>query len=175
VAQIDGVVHMVAAAPSGPPRVAVVGDRAVGHLLPADAAAAAADPIPPIVLPVVGETTAVAWSPDGALVACGTRAGAVQLFDAATGLSRGALAPHERRINGLAFAPDGRILVSADQDNLRISDAATLTTFDELRHGMLLECMCLTEDGARLVIAGLAAGPMTDGGARLAVMELTAP
>ncbi len=174
-ATIEGVVHMIAAAPVGPPRVAAVGARAMIHPLPHDAAPALANHSPPIVLPVVGETTSVAWSPDSTLVACGTRAGAIQVFDAATGSPRGALAPHERIINGLAFAPDGRILVSADQDSVRITDTATLTTFDELRHGMLLECMCLTEDGSRLVIAGLAAGPVTDGGARLAVMELPSP
>jgi len=175
VATVEGIVHMIAPAPVGPPRVAVVGDHAVVHSLACNAAAAPADRSPPLELPIVGETTAVAWSPDAALIACGTRAGTVHLFDGATGAPRGALAPHERRINGLAFAPDGRILVSADQDTVRITDATTLTTFDVLRHGVHLECMSLTDDGGRLVIAGRAPGPTPNGEARLAVMELADP
>jgi WD40 repeat protein/tRNA A-37 threonylcarbamoyl transferase component Bud32 len=173
VASTEGVVHVIAAAPAGPPRVALAGARTTIHSLPSGIVPAKRRP--PIELPVAGEGVAVAWSPDGSLVACGTRAGAVQLFDAATGAPRGALAPHERRIEGLAFAPDGRILVSADQDSVRISDVATLTTFDELRHGIRLDALCLAKDGDWLVLAGQASGSEADGRARLAVMELPPP
>jgi WD40 repeat protein len=171
IATIKGVVHGLAAAPAGPPRVALVGDRALIHPLPESAAAPLALGTP-VVLPVQIETVSVAWSPDAAVLACGTRTGAVQFFDAATGRLLGGLSPHERPIVGLAFAPDGRIVISADRHAVRISDAATLTSLDELRPGIDVRCVGLTADAARLVLAGQASEPGPAGGARLAVVDL---
>jgi WD40 repeat protein len=145
---VEGVVHVLAAAPAGPPRVALVGDRALIHPVTESAAAPLALG-PPVVLPVPIETTAVAWSPDAAVLACGTRTGAVQFFDAATGTLLGGLSPHERPIVGLAFSPDGRIVLSADLHAVRISDAATLTSLDELQSGIDVRCIGLTADAAR--------------------------
>jgi hypothetical protein len=169
-ATVAGVVHCLVAAPAGPPRVALIGDRAVIHTLPESPAV----PVPaaPLVLPVSIETTAVAWSPDAAVLACGTRTGAVQFFDAATGRPLGELSPHERMVIGLAFSPDGRILVSADRHAVRVSEAATLTTLDELRPGMDLSGICLVSDARRLVLAGQAGEPGPAGGARLGVVDL---
>jgi dipeptidyl aminopeptidase/acylaminoacyl peptidase len=170
-AMVDGVVHRLAAAPVGPPRVALIGDRAVIHTLP-ESPAGPVPTAPPLVLPVSIETTAVAWSPDAAVLACGTRTGAVQFFDAATGRPLGELAPHERMVIGLAFSPDGRVLVSADRHAVRVSEAATLTTLDELRPGMDLSGILLVSDSRRLVLAGQAGEPGPKGGARLGVVDL---
>jgi WD40 repeat protein len=183
---IPGTVHSLMAAPAGPPRVAAIGDRAVIHALPGSSADRAAGGAP-LVLPITGETTAVTWSPDATTIACGTRTGAVHLCDAATGATRGVLAPHERMIEALAFAPDGRILLAADRDHVRLSDTATLTTFDELRPGIQVRGMCLTADAARLVLGGQASSAespvvaqpgrtaLTGDTARIAVLELRAP
>jgi len=103
IATTDDVVHALVVAPAGPPRVAAYGDRAVIEPLPSsrsDRLAAGK----PLVLPIAIETTAVAWSPDAAVVACGTRTGAIELFDAATGASLGALSPHERMIERILFS-----------------------------------------------------------------------
>jgi WD40 repeat protein len=180
---LAGTVHAIEAAPAGPPRVASIGDRAVIHPLPASSADRS-NLAAPLVLSVGGETTAVAWSPDATTIACGTRTGAVHLFDATSGASQGVLAVHERMIEALAFAPDGRILFAADRDHVRLSDTATLTTFDELRPGIEIRGMCLTADTERLVLGGAASAsaalpqaavPRTGEKARLAVMELRAP
>jgi WD40 repeat protein/tRNA A-37 threonylcarbamoyl transferase component Bud32 len=183
---IAGTVHALMAAPAGPPRVAAIGDVAVIHGLPlsfTDRATGTA----PLVLPITGETTAVAWSPDAGVIACGTRTGAVHLCDATTGAARGVLAPHERMIEALAFAPDGRILFAADRDHVQVSDTATLTTFDELRTGIQVRGMCLTADAQRLVLGGQASAAespavappggtaLTGDTARIAVLELRAP
>jgi eukaryotic-like serine/threonine-protein kinase len=168
IGSLGGVVHRLALAPAGTPRVAAFGDEvAIWPLLRSGADPAALGQ--PLVLPVSIETTAVAWSPDATVIACGTRTGEVRLFDAATGAPLGALAPHERKIERILFSPDGRIVVTADRDCVRISDASTLTSFDELRPGIEVAGLCLTADGARLVLAG--------GGdsARLFVMELPSP
>jgi len=173
ISTVDGVVHLVAAAPAGSPRVATIGDRAVIHPLPcspSDRSSLA----PPLVLPIAIETTAVAWSPDATVIACGTRTGMVQLFDTTTGASLGSFAPQERMIEALAFSPDGRILFAADSDCVRVADATTLTTFDELRPGGRICGLGLTTAGTRLVIAGRLQRP--DGGvAALAVVELPSP
>jgi WD40 repeat protein/tRNA A-37 threonylcarbamoyl transferase component Bud32 len=170
---VDGVVHLVAAAPAGPPRVATIGDRAVIHPLPcspSDRSSLGS----PLVLPIAIETTAVAWSPDATVIACGTRTGVVQLFDTSTGASLGSLAPHERMIESLAFSPDGRILFAADHDCVRVADVATLTTFDELRPGGRIRAIGLTTAGTGLVIAGRV--PRSEGAdAALVVVELASP
>jgi len=171
---LEGVVRGLAVAPAGPPRVAAFGDQlAIWPVLRSGGDRAALGQ--PLVLPVSIETTAVAWSPDARIVACGTRTGEVRLFAAATGSPLGTLAPHERKIERILFSPDGRIVVTADRDCVRISDAATLTSFDELRPGIEVAGLCLTADGARLVLAGHAAAAGGEGPARLFVMELPSP
>jgi WD40 repeat protein len=170
---VDGVVHLLAAAPAGPPRVATIGDRAVIHTLPGSLENRSRL-APPLVLPIAIETTAVAWSPDATVIACGTRTGIVQLFDTASGSLLGSLAPHERMIEALAFSPDGRILFAADHDCVRVADVATLTTFDELRPGGRIRAIGLKTDGSGLVIAGRV--PRSEGAdAALVVVELASP
>ena len=128
-----------------------------------------------IVLPVGAETTAAGWSPDGRSIACGTNSGRVLLFDAGSGAARGQLAPQERLIAGVAYAADGRILVTADPDCVRICDAATLSTLDEFRPGWKIQGLRLTADGSRIVLAGRTGAEPGTGEARLAVVEMDAP
>ncbi|RKG75153.1 aspartyl protease family protein [Corallococcus terminator] len=59
----------------------------------------------------------VTFSPDGALVATVSRSGAVQLFDAATGEQKGALATEEPLVS-VAFHPDGRWLAVGSAQGL---------------------------------------------------------
>ena len=129
----------------------------------------------PIQLPIGEESSAVAWSPDGALLACGTRTGRTLLFDTATGAPRGGLVPHQRQIVSAAFSADGRILVTADNDCVRVSDVGTLTTLDEIRPGWHIRVARLTADGRRLVLGGRAVNANGTDPARLAVMELAPP
>jgi WD40 repeat protein len=69
----------------------------------------------------------VAISPDGTVIASGSRNNMIILWDAATG--QPALAPlsgHTGSINSLAFSPDGRTLVSGSADGtLRLWNTAT--------------------------------------------------
>jgi WD40 repeat protein len=55
---------------------------------------------------------ALAFSPDGALLAGAGRDGRVSLWDAATGRLVRLLDRHEAEVNCLAFSPDGRLLVT---------------------------------------------------------------
>lgn len=169
---LEDPVHELTVAPAGPPRVAAAGKHtAILPLASGPGQTAAA----PLVFPIGEESSAVAWSPDGSLLACGTRTGRTLLFDTATGAPRGALVPHQRQIVFVAFSADGRTLVTADNDCVRISDVGTLTTLDEIRPGWHVRAARLAADGSRLVLGGRAINADGTDSARLAVMELAPP
>jgi hypothetical protein len=79
--------------------------------------------------------------------------GLVMVFNA-TGAAVGTLAAHERDLIGAAFLADGRTLVTADNENVRVSDAATLTTLDEIRPGWRIFDLTVMEDGSGVAIVG---------------------
>ena len=59
-----------------------------------------------------GDVTALAYSPDGALLATASWDKTVKLWDATTGEQRATLSGHSQPVSCLAFSPDGKILVS---------------------------------------------------------------
>jgi len=161
--------HRVEIAPQAPPRVAIAAHPGRIRRLDVD------NPSEPreVLLEDVGDpVSAIAWAPDGQRLTCGFRNGPLHVFDARTGLRAGTLAPHERKVVDVAYSPDGRAVLSADAECVRISDATTLTTLDELRPGWNIESMCLADGGRFVVIAGYAMQPSPEGGARLAVLDL---
>jgi WD40 repeat protein len=161
--------HRVEIAPQAPPRVAIAAHP--GRIRRLDAE----DPLEPreVLLEEVGDpVSAIAWAPDGRHLTCGFRNGPLHVFDARTGRRSGTLAPHERRVVDVAYSPDGRAVLSADAECVRISDTTTLTTLDELRPGWQIESMCLAGGGRFVVIAGHALQPSFDGKGQLAVLDL---
>lgn len=174
IGSFEGSVHNIVVAPTGPPRVAGFGRHVMIHPLPISDSSSVRS-LKSVVLPIDREITAAAWSPDGRMIVCGARSGELYVHDATTATSLGRLTPHERMVDHVVFSPDGRILISADRDMVRISDAETLTTFDELRPEIEIQDICLVANGARLVLAGTSATPQAPQSAQLLVVNLGPP
>lgn len=63
---------------------------------------------------------AIAWSPDGALIAAGTRNGVICLFDATRGAFLGEIAAHGAEVTALCFTPDGRLISASDDGSIGV-------------------------------------------------------
>ena len=163
----------VAAAPNKPSRFAVCGVGGRVFTLATDGRPVGT----PVTLALPASTVSVVrWSPDSRLIACGMREGEVHLCDAASGALIGSLVPQERAIEAIAFTADGRILLTADHDRLRISDTATLRTIDEIVPGWKIGALFVSADGERVFLGGVTHRDHPPGAlSRLVTFELDVP
>ncbi|KAI9056724.1 hypothetical protein FKP32DRAFT_1748584, partial [Trametes sanguinea] len=66
------------------------------------------------------------FSPDGSLLACGTRDGSIELRNVQTGAEVHAIAGHEFSVMSLSFSPDGKAILSGEiKGSVRLWDVAT--------------------------------------------------
>jgi WD40 repeat protein len=104
-----------------------------------------------------GPVTAVAFSPDGTLLATASADGSARLFDPATGAELARLG-HDGPVTAVAFSPDGTLLATASADGAARLFGAEVT---RLSHDDAVVRVLFSPDGTRLATAS------ADGSARL--------
>jgi WD40 repeat protein len=123
-------------------------------------------------LALPAEATALAFSPDGKLLATG-HATAIRLWDLATGKELGALRGHACYVHALTFTPDGKALVSGAGNDYPVKDRVNgeikLWDLTTRRARVLLESrevngkidgLAVSRDGRRLASAGWGSAPV---------------
>ena len=95
---------------------------------------------------------AVAWSPDGRLLASAGKERTILVWRAEDGRLAHFLTGHQESINAVAWSPDGRMLASGSDDNtIRIWEVATETAVLTLgRHWGNVLTVAWSPDGQRL-------------------------
>jgi len=94
---------------------------------------------------------AVAWSPDGASVATGSRDGTARLWDASTGTVSHVLTGHDGMVDGIAWSPNGTRIATAGRDaTVRIWDASTGGPITALECSDFVRAVAWSPDGRAL-------------------------
>ncbi|KAI9763764.1 MAG: hypothetical protein M1839_006312, partial [Geoglossum umbratile] len=93
--------------------------------------------------------SAVAFSPDGQLVASASHDSTVRLWETATGSCRSTLEGHSERVSAVAFSPDGQLVASASYDStVRLWETATGSCRSTLEgHSESISAVAFSPDG----------------------------
>ena len=99
------------------------------------------------------QVSAVALSPDGAVVAASLRGGAVDLWDRASGRQLQALASGDAGVQGLAFSPDSKMLLTGGGNNAarlwNVPDGQLVRTITG--HTAPIQGVAFSPDGTRIL------------------------
>jgi WD40 repeat protein len=100
-----------------------------------------------------GYVDSVAFSPDGKLLASGSRDNTIKLWDVATGRELKMLTGHAGWVKAVAFSPDGQRLVSGGKDNaVKLWDVASGRALKTLSiHSATVNLVAFLADGGRIV------------------------
>lgn len=100
--------------------------------------------------------TALAFSPDGKLLATGSRDKSVKLWNLESGAAVATIGDAKQHPAALAFSPDGKLLAIGDAElELRLVDVATGKVLRSWLHPDQLSELVFDADGGRLAVIGL--------------------
>jgi WD40 repeat protein len=99
-----------------------------------------------------GEVRCVAFSPDGKLVAAGTRYGPVKIIDVESAKVVETLEGHTAEVWAVAFSPDGKTLGTGNGDwnrpgTILLWDTTTWKKKGSLKHSNEVLCLSFSADG----------------------------
>ena len=96
----------------------------------------------------------LAFSPDGKVLASGSKSQTIKLWDAATGQEQATLQGHMKPVFSLAFSPDGKLLASGSGDKtIKIWNTATRKKQITLNALGSVESMMFSPDGKTLAFS----------------------
>ncbi|MEI8367024.1 MAG: protein kinase [Planctomycetia bacterium] len=133
----------------------------------------------------LGNKLHLAWSPNGKRLAVGSIQGNAMIVDANSGKIAVELSSFAREVRGILWADNGLALIVADDRCIRLCDAVSGATLDEIRPGWAISSIAFVEGsdqrqrlavtGSRLMIARRrdisAIGNLPDDG-RLLILDL---